>query len=210
MFNKVIFLSLLLFTLLPACSANGPKTISLNIYSEPEGATIISDGKVWGQTPLILKYTASKADVQAGSIKINPITAKWKSGATAILEYDGLITKHSSLQVTIRRPAGVAGLNTDIEVANGLKATREKIQLQRELANVENNAQRKQNQIAAGLEMMRTGKLPTFENNVKSSIPPVYSSAITVSAVDFCPLTNSLGRYSHSTSKGLNKICYYK
>ena len=36
-----------------------------------------------------------------------------------------------------------------------------------------------------------------------------YQSAITIRSTDICPIDARLGSYSHSTSSGLNRICYY-
>ena len=53
------------------------------------------------------------------------------------------------------------------------------------------------------------GKHSKTSNNL-GSVAPEYTSAITINGVDICPLDLSLGSFSHSTSSGLNKICYYK
>ena len=37
----------------------------------------------------------------------------------------------------------------------------------------------------------------------------VFRSAITIKGTSICPIDVNLGSYSHSTSSGLNKICYY-
>ena len=51
---------------------------------------------------------------------------------------------------------------------------------------------------------------PSKTSNNLGAVAPEYTSAITINDVDICPLDLSLGSFSHSTSSGLNKICYYK
>lgn len=187
-----IFLIITL-ALVAACSSNGPKTIDLTIYSEPEGATIIENGKVWGQAPVTVRYTATKTEIDAGYKKILPISAKWKSGATALMNYTSLGTKGSRYEATIRRPANTAGLSTDLEVASNLKSKRAAAQLQKEIAKAAKKSRKKQNQVALGLEMMRTGRLPgsSGSNNNQSGL---------IKRKTFL---------QNSYTQGLNRYCIY-
>ena len=50
----------------------------------------------------------------------------------------------------------------------------------------------------------------TLEGCQGQSRSTTYKSAITIGGTQICPISPSLGMYSHSTNSGLRKICYYK
>lgn len=211
-FSQAIFLTIFFL----ASCAQSQKEIKLSIYSEPTGATIIESGRIMGQAPLILYYEANAEEIKFEQMRINALTAKWASGATVTNDPEWLNTSSSAYELTLRRPAHAAGLDIDLQYAEKVNATeRERAeaeaerQLRADLARA-SRYQGSQNQIAMGLEMMRTGQLPNAGLSRQKSNPPVYNGAITVGATDICPLSPNLGRYSHSTRRGMNKICYYK
>ena len=53
------------------------------------------------------------------------------------------------------------------------------------------------------------GKSSNASNSPKTE-PQEYKSAIKIGGTDICPIDLSLGSFSHSTSSGLNQICYYE
>ena len=211
-FSQAIFMTIFFL----ASCAQSQKEIKLSIYSEPTGATIIESGRIMGQAPLILYYEANAEEIKFEQMRINALTAKWASGATVTNDPEWLNTSSSAYELTLRRPAYAAGLDIDLQYAEKVNATeRERAeaeaerQLRADLARA-SRYQGSQNQIAMGLEMMRTGQLPNAGLSTQKPNPPVYNGAITVGATDICPLSPNLGRYSHSSRRGMNKICYYK
>ena len=46
---------------------------------------------------------------------------------------------------------------------------------------------------------------PRYENSRNG----IFKSAITISSTGICPRDGALGRFSHSTVSGFNRICYY-
>jgi len=188
--NRILMCLLLLFV--AACSSSGPKTITLNIYSEPEGASIIEDGKIIGQAPLSVAYSVTESDVETGYKKISPLTARWLSGATAEDTYPYILTDSSAYDLTLRRPADAPNLNMDLGLAEKLKTRREEAQLQKEIASAPARQKRAENLYKIGTEMMRTGRLPSTGPATKQSNQIRLKSFL-----------------KNSYTRGMNRFCVY-
>ena len=208
-----IFLSFAFLWLVVSCGALNNRDITATIVSNPPGASIYVDGSYEGMAPLQLKYIVN--DSKQSFFTIGRVDARWQSGTSASKD-TRLATNNSYPKIILNRPTGAAGLDDDLAYARkreeNLAEAELRKEIAREYAREANKQKRAQNQINMGLEMMRTGKLPTVGSNSQSNTKnqPVYRSAVTVGGADICPLNVSLGNYSHSTRKGMNKICYYK
>lgn len=74
--NGVKTLFVLCFPLLlGACSS-----IAVNYYSDPEGATVVCNGSVYGETPLTIRYALSDDDKRIGVLYTDSCYAQWLSG----------------------------------------------------------------------------------------------------------------------------------
>lgn len=74
--NGVKTLFVLCFPLLlGACSS-----IAVTYYSDPEGATVVCNGSVYGETPLTIRYALSDDDKRLGVLYTDSCYAQWLSG----------------------------------------------------------------------------------------------------------------------------------
>ena len=212
--NKILALGTLFVFFLSGCGVSNNRNIHTQIISNPPGASIYVDGSYEGIAPLSLTYVidGSKYDF----MRIGRVEARWRSGARASV-VPRLATSNSYPKVVLNRPTNAEGIEKDLEYVRERQEALEEAELRKEIAReyarqARSEAQRKA-QVNCGLEMMRTGRLPSANcgrPTQKAPAAPVYNSAITVGGTDICPLEPALGRYSHSTQKGMNKICYYK
>lgn len=212
--KRFFILGALCLGFLSGCGILNNRDIHTQIISNPPGASIYVDGSYEGIAPLTLTYVIDESKYDF--MRIGRVEARWRSGARTSVT-PRLSTSNSYPKVILNRPAKAEGLEKDLEYVREREEALAEAELQKEIAReyarqARSETQRKA-QVSCGLEMMRTGRLPSSNcssSQTKAPVAPVYSSAITVGGADICPLDPSLGRYSHSTNKGMNKICYYK
>ena len=106
---------------LAAC-ASGPTTPTamLTYETRPEGAVIYEAGQVIGTAPVTRTYPS---DGKSDTIETPEVTAVWPSGAKT--SYFTVLPIKSDRVATIHRPAGVAGLELDLENAKKFVASKE-------------------------------------------------------------------------------------
>ena len=90
-------------------------SVTVRFYSEPTMALLFSQRDNLGRAPASCTYTYSFADYECGSIMIDPVQARWSSGAITNsgpieVQLDG-----SSYEITLIRPE-YPGLDIDLEV----------------------------------------------------------------------------------------------
>ena len=94
--------------------ARGSQEVSLTIHSTPEGAVVSENGKVLGSTPVTLRdefpdFTVCQTTKQ--------LTLTWTSGATTSSLMTLCPAQGTSQFAEVARPAAVAGIEIDLEVA---------------------------------------------------------------------------------------------
>jgi len=57
--------------------------LSVTYYSDPPGAMIYENGRAWGNAPVTLNYQPDGQFLSGGCMTLNPLTARWVSGAEA-------------------------------------------------------------------------------------------------------------------------------
>ena len=116
--NRSLWASLATAIALAAC-AGGPTTPSAKLTYEtrPEGAVIYEGGQAIGTAPVMRTY---QSDGKSDTIETPEVTAVWPSGAKTT--YFTVIPIKSDRVATIHRPAGVAGLELDLENAKKFAA----------------------------------------------------------------------------------------
>ncbi|USP49557.1 PEGA domain-containing protein [Alcaligenes faecalis] len=70
-----VLLVLCFFLFLGACSS-----IAVTYHSDPEGATVVCNGSVYGETPLTIHYKLRDVDKHLGILYTDPCYAQWLSG----------------------------------------------------------------------------------------------------------------------------------
>lgn len=70
-----VLLVLCFFLFLGACSS-----IAVTYHSDPEGATVVCNGSVYGETPLTIHYKLRDVDTHLGILYTDPCYAQWLSG----------------------------------------------------------------------------------------------------------------------------------
>ncbi len=134
--NRLPWMALATAMGLAAC-ASGPTTPSAKLTYEtrPEGAVIYEGGQAVGTAPVMRTY---QSDGKSDRIETPEVTAVWPSGAKTT--YFTVIPVKSDRVATIQRPAGVAGLELDLEnakkfvAASDRDAQRQKEELARDQA----------------------------------------------------------------------------
>jgi hypothetical protein len=203
--NRYISAILILASMLiVSCTSPKDKSFQFYIFSEPNTADVIINDSLYSRARTNgIESWFTPSQIKA-LIQLNKsILFRWKSGAETRIYFKDLnysncgwgVDARACGQIVGRRPANHPNINIDYSNASSKKTK-----------TGEFNAM----QIQLGLEMMSTGKLPTGKSNTIKNSTPNYKSAITIGGVDICPRDPSLGFFSHSTSSGLNKICYYK
>ena len=186
----------LLFLCLASC---GPSQIQLYTYSYPAGASVTQQGKVIGEDGNSLYYNITDAHREQGYIEIQPVRAKWPSGATSEpLTRLNLSTGYTQ-QITFQRPSTSPNLQKDLDHANNIK-------LQRQLT--EMNNQRKSQQsllmMQQGLKMMQGNSAGNSSSRGTAFLESEYTQgfnkiciynrlgsveSLTISSTALCPLS---------------------
>ncbi len=102
--------------MLTGCATIDQNQTRIAFSSQPPGATISSDGKVFGVAPQSLTWTLSNGQKTTIS---TPVTATWVSGATVTITMKLTAGQYGTHLFT--RPIGVAGLDADIQWAMHLQ-----------------------------------------------------------------------------------------
>ena len=121
--------ALSLIALLVGCATpQAQNTLAVTFDSVPAGAMLVQNGYVVGQMPITMTYDLTPSNLSQGSLKSNPLTAQWASGAAATLSpsYTWQVgwTKINGKTI-FYRPAAAPGLNTDMAVEARLKQAAE-------------------------------------------------------------------------------------
>jgi len=66
--------------------------------SEPYGARLIDNGNIVGTCPEKVTYKVRSEDRERGYLLINPVVAKWPSGASSVSTLEKIIIKNGSEQ----------------------------------------------------------------------------------------------------------------
>jgi len=112
---KALIASVLVPCLTVGVSAGRTQKITLEVHSSPEGAQVFIDDvpRLMGSTPLALTYHVAKPCGPTQAVRV-----RWASGAEASQPALQLCAKTGKRQqYTFERPADVAGLQVDLQVA---------------------------------------------------------------------------------------------
>lgn len=105
-----IFIFAIVCMVLAGCVA--PNQTSITFYSSPPGATISTETRNFGTAPAEVIWTLPGPGARAVS---EPVTATWMSGARASIRINLVAGQEGAY--TFERPAGVAGLESDVQWA---------------------------------------------------------------------------------------------
>ena len=94
--------------------AGGSQEVSLTIHSTPEGAAVSENGMALGSTPITVRYVFP--DFKACQTT-KQLTLTWTSGATTSSPMPLCPAQGTSQFTEVARPAAVAGVEIDLEVA---------------------------------------------------------------------------------------------
>lgn len=107
-------------TVLASCGGPGlaSNQVLLTVQTEPQGATLYSNGAALGTAPQSRLFTVDEQAQAAGWIRTADVTAVWPSGAKT--ETSIRLVLHQGPQVvTLSRPSDAPGL--DVDMANAVK-----------------------------------------------------------------------------------------
>lgn len=111
------------------------ENVRVTFHSNPPGATIKAEGKVWGKAPVTLKYPLKFKQLIDNHLEVSPVTARWKSGAT---QTSNIIIKPKAgkkQSYTFQRP-DAPDLDIDLKYAEVLK---KQIKEQKRLERIKND-----------------------------------------------------------------------
>lgn len=99
--------------LLAGCAA---PSVRLTYLSVPEGAAVLENGRMIGVTPVTIVYHPPRAFYQGACVPIQPVTARWNSGAAK--GWNGSICARNgyAMQYVFQRP-DAPGLAIDEQAA---------------------------------------------------------------------------------------------
>lgn len=101
--------------LLSGCASN---QYAVTFDTNPQGATLVCDGKNYGYTPVKLYY--DKKNITSSTMNVSNCKATWVSGASQSYPYNLAVYKSGGTLITLPRP-NVAGYSQDAEFALKVK-----------------------------------------------------------------------------------------
>jgi len=159
-----------------------PPMVRVTYQSVPEGAAVIENGRVLGVTPMEITYTPTREFYAGECVTLQPIQARWASGATA--DWSGSLCARNGYRqsYTFMRPEGVAGGEVDAQVGAGnqlARATQQAAQAQAEADISEDNLWMLSNAVGnAAANQQRPVVMPTYPTaSTPHTIPQPASSA---------------------------------
>jgi hypothetical protein len=119
-----LYAALLVALSLASCATAPPPTaVTLTYETQPEGAMLFEAGQSLGLAPMTRTYAS---DGKTSTVRTPLVTAVWPSGAKE--SYYTILPVGSDRVATINRPAGVPGLQADLDNAKQGAQAREQAQ----------------------------------------------------------------------------------